>query len=48
MGPKAGLDVVEKRNKLDPSGFQIRAVQFVARRYTDRAIPDLSVGYFMI
>jgi hypothetical protein len=45
MGPTADLDAVEETS-LAPAGNQTPAVQHVARRYIDQAIPGLiHVGY---
>jgi hypothetical protein len=34
LGPRAGLNAMEKRNILVPAGNRTLAVQLVARRYT--------------
>jgi hypothetical protein len=38
VGPRAGLDTVEKRNIPAPARNRTLAVQSVAHRYTDRSI----------
>jgi hypothetical protein len=39
VGPTAGLDAMEKEKYLTPAGNRTTAVQPVARRYIDSAIP---------
>jgi hypothetical protein len=50
MGPRAGLDDVEKRKLLTVQGLELHpsVVQPVASRYTDYGIPALIVARYKL
>jgi hypothetical protein len=45
VGPRAGLDAMEKREAVAPARNRTRTVQPVSRRYTDWAIPPYDEEY---
>jgi hypothetical protein len=47
MGPRAGLDDVDKRKFLILPGLELRILCRPANRYTDYAIPAYNLKYYI-
>jgi hypothetical protein len=45
VGPRAGLEAMDKRKSLTSARNRIPAVQPIARRYTDRAIQSKEIVF---